>query len=91
MRPPLIAGNWKMNGLLKDARDLASGLRKELGALTGGPELLVCPPFLALAAVKEILDGSPIRIGAQDVHWEAKGAFTGELSPAMIKEPAYRR
>jgi len=86
MRPPLIAGNWKMNGLLKDARDLASGLRKELGTLSGGPDLLVCPPFLALAAVKEILDGSPIQVGAQDVHWEAKGAFTGELSPAMLKE-----
>jgi triosephosphate isomerase (TIM) len=75
-----------MNGLLKEARDLATGLRKELGAMNGGPDLLVFPPFLALAAVKEILDGSPIQVGAQDVHWEAKGAFTGELSPAMIKE-----
>ena len=86
MRPPLIAGNWKMNGLLKDARDLAAGLRKELGDNAGGPEVLVCPPFLALEAVHQLLDGSPIRLGAQDVHWEAKGAFTGELSPAMLKE-----
>jgi len=74
MRPPLIAGNWKMNGLLKEARDLATGLRKEIGDNAGGPEVLVCPPFLALAAVREILDGSPIKIGAQDVHWEAKEA-----------------
>ncbi len=86
MRPPLIAGNWKMNGLLKDARDLAAGLRKELGDNAGGPEVLVCPPFLALDAVRQILEGSPIKLGAQDVHWEAKGAFTGELSPAMLKE-----
>src|SRR5579859_2474338 len=86
MRPPLIAGNWKMNGLLKDARDLAAGLRKELGDNAGGPEVLVCPPFLALEAVHQILAGSPIRLGAQDVHWEAKGAFTGEVSPAMLQE-----
>jgi triosephosphate isomerase (TIM) len=86
MRPPLIAGNWKMNGLIKEARDLASGLRKELGASTGGPEVLVCPPFLSLSTVREALEGSPIRIGAQDVHWEPKGAFTGEVSTAMLQE-----
>jgi len=75
-----------MNGLLKEARDLASALRKELGGASVGPDILVCPPYLALAAVKEILDGSPIQVGAQDVHWEAKGAFTGEVSTAMINE-----
>jgi triosephosphate isomerase len=75
-----------MNGLVKEARDLALGLRKELGANAGGPEVLVCPPFLALAAAREALDGSPIRLGAQDVHWEPKGAFTGELSTAMLKD-----
>src|SRR5579862_253078 len=86
MRPPIIAGNWKMNGLLKDARDLAAGLRKELGDNAGGPEVLVCPPFLGLDVVRQVLDGSPIKLGAQDVHWEAKGAFTGELSTTMLKE-----
>ena len=75
-----------MNGLLKDARDLASGLKQALGDNAGGPEVLVCPPFLHLDAVRQALDGSPIRLGAQDVHWEAKGAFTGELSTAMLKE-----
>ena len=75
-----------MNGLLKDARDLAAGLRKELGDNAGGPEVLVCPPFLALDAVRQALEGSPIKLGAQDVHWEPKGAFTGELSTAMIRE-----
>jgi triosephosphate isomerase len=85
MRPPLIAGNWKMNGLVKDARDLAAALRTELGDVRE-PEVLVCPPFLALAAVREALDGSPIRLGGQDVHWEAKGAFTGEVSTGMLKD-----
>ena len=86
MRPPIIAGNWKINGLLKDARDLATGLRKELGDNAGGPEVLVFPPFLHLDAVRQTLDGCPIKLGAQDVHWEAKGAFTGELSTAQLKE-----
>jgi len=86
MRPPLIAGNWKMNpGLLGDARDLAAGIRKELE--TGDdPDVVVCPPFLALTAVGEALRGSPVALGAQDVHWEAKGAFTGEVSTGMLKE-----
>ena len=75
-----------MNGLVKEARDLASGLRKELGDNAGGPELLVCPPFLALSAVNEVLAGGPIRMGAQDAHWEAKGAFTGEVSLPMLKD-----
>jgi len=75
-----------MNGLVQEARDLAAGLRKELGAHSGPPEILVCPPFLALGAVRETLEGSPIRLGAQDVHWEAKGAFTGEVSTAMLKD-----
>jgi len=86
MRPPLIAGNWKMNGLVQEARDLAVGLRKELASHAGPPEVLVCPPFLALGAVREALEGSPLRLGAQDVHWEAKGAFTGEVSTAMLKD-----
>jgi len=85
MRPPLIAGNWKMNGLLREARDLASGLARELGK-DGGPEVVVCPPFLALPAVREVLNGAPLRLGAQDLHWEAKGAYTGEVSPAMLKD-----
>jgi triosephosphate isomerase len=85
MRPPLIAGNWKMNGLVRDARELAAGLARELGR-DGGPEVVVCPPFLALSAVREALDGAPIRLGAQDLHWESKGAFTGEVSPPMLKD-----
>jgi triosephosphate isomerase (TIM) len=74
-----------MNGLIQEARDLAQGLRKELGDVQD-PEVLVCPPFLALAAVREALAGSSIRLGAQDVHWEAKGAYTGEVSTAMLQD-----
>jgi triosephosphate isomerase len=83
MRQPVIAGNWKMNGLLKEARDLARGIRTKLDGLKG-PEVVLCPPYLAIPAVRDILAGSPIRLGAQDVFWKPKGAFTGEVSPAML-------
>jgi triosephosphate isomerase len=86
MRHPIIAGNWKMNGLIADAKALATGLKQALGGHSGAPDILVCPPFLSLAPVREILDGTPIRLGAQDVHWEAKGAFTGEVSTSMLKD-----
>jgi triosephosphate isomerase len=85
MRRPVIAGNWKMNGLLKEARDLAGGIRAKLAGLQG-PEVVLCPPFLAIPAVREILAGSPIRLGAQDVFWKPKGAYTGEVSPAMLAD-----
>ncbi|HEY3226857.1 MAG TPA: triose-phosphate isomerase [Planctomycetota bacterium] len=87
MRPPLIAGNWKMNGSLGEAEALARAIRKDLDERpVEGIEVLVCPPYLALGRVREVLDGSSIRLGAQDVHWEAKGAFTGEISPPMLRE-----
>ena len=85
MRPSLIAGNWKMNGLTADAGDLARAMRSKLEG-TNGAEVLICPPFLSLQAVGEALNGSSIRLGAQDMHWESKGAFTGETSPAMLRE-----
>src|SRR5437867_4124009 len=87
MRPPLIAGNWKMNGTLAEAGELARKIRKALEERPPqGVETLVCPPFLALLRVREALEGSPILLGAQDVHWEAKGAYTGEISPPMLRE-----
>jgi triosephosphate isomerase len=85
MRPPLIAGNWKMNGTAAEAETLARGIRKELEAKPAdGVEILVCPPYLSLERVRAVLDGSPVKVGAQDLHWEAKGAFTGEISPTML-------
>jgi triosephosphate isomerase len=74
-----------MNGLIQDARALAQGLVREIGR-NARPEVVVCPPFLSLAAVREALGDSPIRLGAQDMHWEAKGAFTGEVSAPMLKD-----
>jgi triosephosphate isomerase len=87
MRPPLIAGNWKMNGTVAESEALARGIRKGLeDRPADGVEVLVCPHYLVLERVRAILDGSTIRMGAQDVHWEPKGAFTGEISPVMLRD-----
>lgn len=83
MRTPLIAGNWKMHTTVREARELAAGLKARLAAL-GGADVVVCPPFTALAEVGRALAGSPIELGAQDLHWEPKGAFTGEVSAPML-------
>jgi triosephosphate isomerase len=78
-------GNWKMHGTLAEARALVTALRDGLKR-PRGVEVVVCPPFTALAAAGEILAGSPIRLGAQNCHWEAAGAHTGEISPPMLGE-----
>src|SRR5262245_66649191 len=85
MRRPLIAGNWKMNGTLRESAELARAVRKELDGF-GAVDLAVFPPFLALPEVGKVLEGSSIRLGAQDMHWEPKGAYTGEVSAAMLKD-----
>jgi len=84
-RTPLLAGNWKMFGTRTEAVALASGLVAAVGTTTDR-EVLVAPPFTALEAVRDVLRGSAIRLGAQNVHWEPKGAFTGEVSAAMLLE-----
>ncbi len=85
MRTPLIAGNWKMNGLIAEARELATELKRCIETLNG-VEAAVFPPFTALPAVHEVLGESPIALGAQDLHWEEKGAYTGEISSGMLRE-----
>jgi triosephosphate isomerase len=85
MRTPLVIGNWKMHGTLVEARALASAIRDGLKR-PRGVEVAVCPPFTALTAVAEVLSGSPIRLGAQNCHWEAAGAHTGEIAPPMLAE-----
>ncbi len=85
MRTHLVIGNWKMNGTLAEARALATALRDGLKR-PGRVEVAVCPPATALAAVGEILAGSPIALGAQNVHPEASGAHTGEIAPPMLVE-----
>jgi len=84
-RTPLLAGNWKMHGTRVDASTLARGLVAKVGAVTGR-EVLVAPPFTALDVVADAIAGSRILLAAQNVHWESTGAFTGELSVAMLKE-----
>ncbi len=85
MRIPLVIGNWKMHGGQAEARALAQSLRDGLKR-PRGVEVVVCPPFTALAAVGEALSGSAVALGAQNCHWEPSGAFTGEISPAMLAE-----
>ncbi len=83
-RRPVIAGNWKMHKTVAEARDLAKGLVDKLGSASGGPEVVLCPPFTALAAVGEVIKGSGLKLGAQNMNWHAKGAFTGEIAPSML-------
>lgn len=85
MRTPLVVGNWKMHGGISEARALATAVRDGLKR-PRGVEVAVCPPFTALPAVAEALAGSPIAWGAQNCHWEDKGAFTGEIAPGMLVE-----
>jgi triosephosphate isomerase len=85
MRKPIVAGNWKMNKTVAEARDLVSKLLSPLMEVTE-VERVLCPPFPAIFAVSSMLDGSGIGLGAQNLHWEEKGAFTGEVAPAMVKE-----
>jgi len=84
MRTPIIAGNWKMNKNVAEAVELVRALR-EATVSVDKVEMVVCPPFIALTAVKEALAGSKIAVGAQNMHWEEKGAYTGEISPLMLK------
>ena len=85
MRTPLVAGNWKMNKTVAEARDLVSVMSPRLREISN-VEKVLCPPFIAIPALAEMLDGSGINVGAQNMHWEEKGAFTGEVSPGMVKE-----
>ena len=84
MRIPLVAGNWKMNTTVAEAEKLASSMRHELDGMEG-VEKVLCPPFVSLAAVSKVLHGSSVKLGAQNMYFEAKGAYTGEVSPAMLK------
>jgi triosephosphate isomerase (TIM) len=83
-RKKFIAGNWKMNTTIDEARALAKGLVEACGKVTD-VDVAICPPYISLSAVNEIIKGSSVKLGAQDVHWEAKGAFTGKISCAMLK------
>jgi len=85
MRVPLVAGNWKMNKTIAEARHLVSEMVPPLNAVKGVDRVL-CPPFSALLPVSSLLEGTEIGLGAQNMYWEASGAYTGEESPGMIAE-----
>jgi triosephosphate isomerase len=85
MRTPLVAGNWKMNKTVEEARSLVYLMSAKLREIKGVDKVL-CPPFPALLAVHAQLEGSDLGLGAQNMFWEEKGAFTGEVSPLMVKE-----
>ncbi|MGE5508074.1 MAG: triose-phosphate isomerase [Chitinophagales bacterium] len=82
-RRPIIAGNWKMHKTIAEAQALVRSL-KGLVAPDEAAEIVLCPPFTALAAVKAELSGTGWGLGAQDLFWEEKGAFTGEVAPSML-------
>ncbi|HET6317789.1 MAG TPA: triose-phosphate isomerase [Chloroflexota bacterium] len=83
-RKPIVAGNWKMNTSIAEGLALVDEMLPRLQALDS-VERLVCPPFVSLAAVAERLQGTGIGVGAQNVHPEQKGAFTGEIAPTMLE------
>ncbi|HUF38362.1 MAG TPA: triose-phosphate isomerase [Anaerolineales bacterium] len=85
MRKPIIAGNWKMHKTTAEARQLVYETRTDLAALTA-VDVVLCPPFTALAEVAGLVADTPIRIGAQNAHWEPDGAYTGEISAGMLAE-----
>ncbi len=85
MRTPFVAGNWKMNKTVEEARALVFEMSQALRECKA-VEKVICPPFLALVPIAALLQGTDIGLGAQNMHWEAKGAFTGEVSPLMVAE-----
>lgn len=85
MRTPLVIGNWKMNTSRAEAQALAGAIVSSVGAQTG-VEVVVCPPFPWLTEVAKAIEGSNVELGAQNMHTEAGGAYTGEVSPRMLKE-----
>jgi triosephosphate isomerase len=85
MRKPLIAGNWKMNKTIDEAVSLVNTIKSGVHHVNG-VDIVVCPPFTALSAVNEALDRSNVGLGAQNMYSETDGAFTGEVSPLMIKD-----
>ena len=86
MRRYVFAGNWKMHKTIAEAVTLARALREGLEREPTRHEVVVMPPFTALAAVREVLKGSAIALGAQNMYWEREGAFTGEISPVMLRD-----
>lgn len=86
MRKPLIAGNWKMNTSISEGVELAKGLVEFSERFDKNREILICVPFTSLYAIKEVVKNSKIKLGAQNMFFEEKGAYTGEISPLMLND-----
>ncbi|MDP8230852.1 MAG: triose-phosphate isomerase [Candidatus Gorgyraea atricola] len=89
MRRPIIAGNWKMNKTVQEAMDVAVGLKRKFYTFSEA-DVVICPPFTALSKIHDEIIDSSIMLGAQDMYWEAEGAFTGEISPNMLRDAGCR-
>ncbi|MEP0821505.1 MAG: triose-phosphate isomerase [Ignavibacterium sp.] len=85
MRPKVIAGNWKMNKDADGSVELINGLITRSGEIPNGVTVVLCPPFTSLAIAQRLLDGVPMALGGQNMHYEDEGAFTGEISAGMLK------
>jgi triosephosphate isomerase (TIM) len=85
MRTPFVAGNWKMNKTVAEARELVSAMGPELKQVKG-VEKVLCPPFMSVVAVANLIGGTDLGLGVQNMYWEDKGAYTGEVAPGMVKE-----
>ena len=83
MRTPIIAGNWKMNTTVAEASELVKAMKERLHQIAG-VEKVLCPPFISLTTIKELIKGTSIKLGAQNMYFERSGAYTGEVSPAML-------
>ncbi|KGG80291.1 triosephosphate isomerase [Caloranaerobacter azorensis H53214] len=84
MRKPIIAGNWKMHNTIEEGIKLVREIKSV--ADNTDVEVVVCVPFTSLSEIKKELQGTKVKLGAQNMHWEEKGAYTGEISPVMLKE-----
>ena len=84
-RKPIVAGNWKMNKTVAEALALTADVIREVAACKG-VDVVLCPPFTALSAVSQVISGTSIELGAQNMHHEKSGAFTGEVSVEMLRE-----
>src|SRR6478672_1617917 len=84
MRRPIIAGNWKMNTDPESAFELMDSMLEDLDVIEG-VDVVICPPFVSLHELAEMFDGTSLFLGAQNMFWEDKGAYTGEISPLMLQ------
>jgi triosephosphate isomerase (TIM) len=85
-RRPFVCGNWKMYKTIGEALDVAVAVRNAVSMVSRGVEVAIAPPFTALHPVSRKLEGSPLRLAAQDCFWEKEGAFTGEVSVAQLAD-----